>query len=106
MLANFEREQDSLVADGLPLRKDVTKMANKLTSVGAKRNNVVRELSGKQDCLVNEVLLLRNNATELVDKLARIAGRPGWGAELNSARAMLADHEGARWSRGHCHWVI
>jgi hypothetical protein len=54
----------------------------------------LRELSGKQNRLVNKVLSLRNNATELADKLARIVGRPGWGAELNGARAMLADQEG------------
>ncbi len=47
------------------------------------------------------MLLLWNDATELVDKLARIAGRTGWGAELEGARATLGDQVGVRWSCGH-----
>ncbi len=62
-------------------RNDVTMITNKLTSVAAKCNDVVRELGSKQDCLVDKVLLLRNDAMELADKLARVAGRPGWGAQ-------------------------
>jgi hypothetical protein len=68
-------------------------MTNKLTSVTAKRNDIVRGFGSKQDCLINKVLSLQNNATELEDKLSRIAGRPGWGAELDGTRAMLADHK-------------
>ncbi len=62
-------------------------MADKLTSVVAKRNSIVRELRGKQDCLVNKVLLLRSDATELADKLARVAERPGWGAQWRKGNA-------------------
>ncbi len=98
---NLKREQDSLADEGLSLRNDVTKMADELTSVGAKHDNVVRELSGEQDYLVDEVLSLRNDTMELVDELAMIAGRPGWGAELEGTRATLADREAARWSCGH-----
>ncbi len=83
------------------MRNDITKMANKLISVGAERNNIVRELSGEQGCLDDEVLSLQDNAAELADNPARIAGRSGWGAELNNARATLADQEGGRWSCGH-----
>ncbi len=57
MLVNFERAQDGLVAEGLPLRNNITKMAKKLTSVGAKRKEVIRELSSEQDRLINKVLL-------------------------------------------------
>jgi hypothetical protein len=56
------------------------KMTNKLTSVAAKRNDVVRELGGKQDHLVSKVLSLQNNAIELAVELAWVARRAGWGA--------------------------
>ncbi len=62
-------------------RNDITKMTDKLTSVAAKHNNAMRELSGEQDHLIDKVVSLQNNATELADKLARVAGRPGWGAQ-------------------------
>ncbi len=58
-------------------RNNVTMMTNKLTSVAAEHDNVVRELDGKQDCLIDKVLSLRNDTTELVDKLARVAKMPG-----------------------------
>jgi hypothetical protein len=83
-LADQEREQDCLAAEGLSLRNNLTEMANRLTSVGAERDNVLRELRGEQDCLWN-------NTTELADKLARIVGSLGWGAELDGARATLLD---------------
>jgi hypothetical protein len=79
-LADLKREQDGLVAEGSSLRNNVTKMANKVTSVTAEHYNIVRELSSKQDHLNNKILLLWNNATELADELARVAGRPGWRA--------------------------
>jgi hypothetical protein len=78
--AGGPREQDGLVAEGLLFRNNVTMMTNKLTSVAAEHNNVVRKLSGEQDRLINKVLLLRNDAAELADKLARVVGRAGWGA--------------------------
>jgi hypothetical protein len=99
-------EQNGLAAEGSLFRNDVTKMANKLTSVTAKHDNVVRGLGGKQDCLINKVLPLQNNATELADELARVAGRPGWGAQRREGNAGRPQEgarppEGARQSCGH-----
>jgi hypothetical protein len=71
-LANLKRGQDGLAAEGSLFRNNVTKMADELTSVGAERDNVVRELSSKQDCLMDKVLSLRNDAIELADKLASV----------------------------------
>jgi hypothetical protein len=77
MLADLEREQDGLAAEGSLLRNNFMKMANELKSVAAKHNNVVRELSSNQDHLINKVLLLRNNAMEMADKLARVTSEQG-----------------------------
>jgi hypothetical protein len=67
------------VAEALSFRNGFTKMANKLTSVAADCNNVLRKLGGKQDYLVDKVLLLQSSAMELADHLAMVAGRPVWG---------------------------
>jgi hypothetical protein len=41
-LADLKREQDGLVAEGLSLRNDITKIADKLSSVADEHNGVVR----------------------------------------------------------------
>jgi hypothetical protein len=55
-LADLKREQDGLVAEGLSLKNNVTKMTNEVTSVTAEHYNIVRELGSKQDHLNNKIL--------------------------------------------------